>query len=43
LGTTAAAIIVAADLFGIGGVLGLLLVVLVIGWLVYGHVGGLYL
>jgi hypothetical protein len=28
---------------GIGGVLGLLLVVLVIGWLVYGHVGGLYL
>jgi hypothetical protein len=26
----------------IGGVLGLLLVVLVIGWLVYGHVGGLY-
>ncbi len=28
---------------GIGGVIGLLLVVLVIGWLVYGHVGGLYL
>jgi hypothetical protein len=26
---------------GIGGVLGLLLVVLVIGWLVSGHVGGL--
>ena len=28
---------------GIGGILGLVLVVLVIGWLVHGHVGGLYL
>jgi hypothetical protein len=28
---------------GIGGVLGLILVVLVIGWLFYGHVGGLTL
>jgi hypothetical protein len=28
---------------GIGGVLGLILVALVIGWLVYGHVGGLSL
>jgi hypothetical protein len=26
---------------GIGGVLGLLIVVVVIGWLLYGHVGGL--
>lgn len=26
---------------GIGGVLGLILVVLVIGWLVHGHIGGL--
>jgi hypothetical protein len=26
---------------GIGGILGLILVVLVIGWLVYGHVGSL--
>ena len=28
---------------GIGGILGLVLVVLVIGWLVHGHVGGLSL
>jgi hypothetical protein len=28
---------------GIGGILGLVLVVLVIGWLVHGHIGGLYL
>ena len=28
---------------GIGGILGLVLVVLVIGWLVHGHVGGFYL
>ena len=28
---------------GIGGVLGLILVVLAIGWLVHGHLGGLYL
>jgi hypothetical protein len=28
---------------GIGGVLGLILVVLVIGWLVHGHIGGLSL
>ena len=28
---------------GIGGILGLVLVVLVIGWLVHGHLGGLYL
>ena len=28
---------------GIGGILGLVLVVLVIGWLVQGHLGGLYL
>jgi hypothetical protein len=27
---------------GIGGILGLVLVVLVIGWLVHGHIGGLY-
>ena len=28
---------------GIGGILGLILVVLVIGWLVHGHIGGLSL
>jgi hypothetical protein len=28
---------------GIGGILGLVLVVLVIGWLVHGHIGGLSL
>src|SRR5271163_1363835 len=28
---------------GIGGIVGLVLVVLVIGWLVHGHIGGLYL
>jgi hypothetical protein len=28
---------------GSGGILGLILVVLVIGWLVHGHLGGLYL
>jgi hypothetical protein len=28
---------------GIGGILGLILVVLVIGWLVHGHIGSLYL
>jgi hypothetical protein len=28
---------------GIGGVLGLILVILAIGWLVHGHLGGLYL
>ena len=28
---------------GIGGIVGLILVVLVIGWLVYGHIGGLSL
>jgi hypothetical protein len=28
---------------GIGGILGLVVVVLVIGWLVHGHLGGLYL
>ena len=28
---------------GIGGILGLILVVLAIGWLVHGHIGGLYL
>jgi hypothetical protein len=28
---------------GIGGIFGLILVVLVIGWLVQGHLGGLYL
>ena len=26
---------------GVGGILGLILVVLVIGWLVHGHIGGL--
>ncbi len=29
--------------FGIGGILGLVLVVLVIGWLVHGHLGSFYL
>jgi hypothetical protein len=28
---------------GIGGIVGLILVVLVIGWLVHGQLGGLYL
>jgi hypothetical protein len=28
---------------GIGGILGLILVVLVIGWLVHGHIGGVSL
>jgi hypothetical protein len=27
---------------GIGGILGLILVVVAIGWLVHGHIGGLY-